>query len=197
LVSCPSCGTETVQSMVFCHSCGQRVVPEAGGMQATSSPPSGGPAQIPNPHRTRNVAIVAVILVLAVAGLIFVLDGGLSNHTQTVVVASGAAVVPRAFYRYDAFTVPSGAGNPVLSGSFTVNGDFHNQITVLVMSQADFAIWQSGVAVQNYSDSGQVSGASLEVPLSAGQSYVIVFWNTFSTVSATNIFGTITLTFTG
>jgi len=197
LASCPSCGTEIVQNTIFCRSCGRRLVPEAGGMQATSAPPSGRPAQDPNPHRTRNAAIVAVIVIIAVAGLIFALGGGLSNHTQTVVIASGAAVVPPAFYRYDAFTVPSGAGNPVLSGSLTANGDFNNQITVLVMSQADFASWQSGVAVQNYYDSGQVSGASLDVPLSAGQSYVIVFWNTFSTVSATNIFGTITLTYTG
>jgi len=134
-------------------------------------------------------------LILAAAGFFFGLEGGLSSHTQTVVVASGAAVVPPAYYRYDTFSVPAGVGNPVLSGSFTASGDFNNQITVLVMSQAGFSSWQTGVAVKTYYDSGQVSGATVDVPLAAGQIYVVVFWNTFSTVSATNIFGTITLTY--
>jgi len=194
LATCPSCGNEIGQSTVFCRYCGQRLAAPANGIQPIAGS-FGGPVVLPGSHRGRNIAIVALVLILAAAGLFFVLGGGLSNHTQTVVVASGAAVVPPAYYRYDIFSVPAGVGNPVLSGSFTANGDFNNQITVLVMSQADFSSWQRDVAVKTYYNSGQVSGATVDVPLVAGQTYVVVFWNTFSTVSATNIFGTITLTY--
>ncbi|MDA4137399.1 MAG: zinc ribbon domain-containing protein [Thaumarchaeota archaeon] len=188
---CPACGSAIEPDAAFCPVCGRslsRAVPVAAVPAATT-------AAVGRSHLRRN-ALVLIIAVVVIAAALLVLGGGVLRTSHTQVVAGGYAVIPEGYFSSRNFSIPAGASNAVVSGSFQASGDFNNQITVLIMSQADFLVWQQGTQVQTYYDSGQVTGASVSVPLPAGNQYVVVFDDTFTGAASTAITGQLTLSYT-
>lgn len=146
-------------------------------------------------HRRRNTAVLVVIAVVIIAAALL-LGGGLFPAHHSQVIASGYSVIPEGHFTDTVFSVPVGASDPVVTGIFTASGDFNNQITVLIMSAADFQSWENGVQVVPYYNSGQVSGASVSVPLPAGNYYVVVYYDTFAGAASTVVTGQLTLSYT-
>jgi hypothetical protein len=148
-------------------------------------------------HFKRNALLVIIVALAVAAAALWLLGGGLFQAPHTEVVASGYAVIPEGYYTDTAFSVPAGATHALVSGSFTASGDSDNQITVLIMSQANFQNWEQGIHVEVYYDSGQVSGASVSVALPPGSEYAVVYDNTFTGAASTVISGQLTLSYDG
>jgi ribosomal protein L40E len=144
------------------------------------------------------IVIVAVIVVgIYFSGLFSDSGGGLPfvpNQYKTSIL-SGSITINAGSYTYYRFSIPTGANNPTLSGSFTASGGSGNDIKVYVMSDTDFTNWKNGHTANVHYNSGQKTTDKLNVSLSSGR-YVLVFDNTFSLLTAKTVYGEIGVTYT-
>ena len=179
---------------------------------AAPSVPSPTPSQAvvaPGPkgqsHTTRNIIIaVVVVLIILIIGVPFALgfysgvsgNGGIYPSSHSVSIVSGSVAVNANSYTSYQFSVPSGATNVVVSGTFTASGGSGNDIRVYIMTQTDFTNWQNGHQANAYYNSGQVTTDTPNVSLPAGQTYVLVFDNTYSLLSSKTVSAQISLTYT-
>ncbi len=155
-------------------------------------------------HAARNVAIaIFVIAVIAVsyvaldsAGIMVVQKSTVMSVTYSTTetpqsssnnIVNGLITVSPGNYEYYQVSVPAGAYNVQLSGTFTASGGSGNDIIVSVMDQTDFVNWQNGHQASTYYDSGQVTTDSFSVTLPAGAIYYLVYSNEFSIISTKNV----------
>jgi endogenous inhibitor of DNA gyrase (YacG/DUF329 family) len=220
--NCPVCNKTISSENNFCPYCAadlraQKAMPRQTsstqgwtGTPQPSPPPyvTSTPAIIPRKsHTARNVGIglillIGIIAIVLVASGIFANNGNSGNGPfsptqQTVNVVSGSVAVNALTHTDYSFTVPSGVSNPVLQGSFTASGGSGNDIKVYVMDQTDYVNWENGHQASTYYNSGQVTTGNIDVALSAGGTYYIVFDNTFSIFSSKTVSAQINLTYSG
>lgn len=196
---CPSCGKEVQEGNLFCPFCGKAlssVTPSPS--PSTSSQPSQPYQTTPQrnstmSHTARNVAIaIAVLLVIIIAVVVAVSlmnsnGGSIIPTTHTTNIVNGLVTVNANSYEYYTFTVPSGASNIQVSGSFTASGGSGNDIKVYVFDQSDFVNWQNGHAASAYYQSGQTTTGTISATLPSSGTYVLVYDNTFSIISQKNV----------
>jgi hypothetical protein len=143
------------------------------------------------------VVVVAVILIFAFISLSGMFGGSFFPFRRhyTVTLLSGSMAVNAPSYSYVQFEVPNGATDVTVTGNFVASGGMGNDIKVYIMSSTDFLNWQNGHQASAYYDSGKVTAGDLSLSLPAGQSYYLIFDNTFSIISGKTVSGTITLTY--
>ncbi|MGC8622315.1 MAG: emp24/gp25L/p24 family protein [Caldisphaera sp.] len=163
-------------------------------------------------HTTRNVGIIAiVIIVVLIVGISAAMIAGSNDNsgynsgatssgptyvTQTVTIFSGSAAVNPGSYYAISFSVPSNAINVQLSGSLTASGGSGNDVRVYVMDSTNYINWQNGHSASAYYTTGQETAFNINVGLPDGAgTYYVVFDNTFSIISSKTVTGTITLTY--
>jgi hypothetical protein len=137
--------------------------------------------------------LVGVILIIIVFAAFIALDNGGGNSgsifptTHTVNLVNGLVTINANYYEYYTFTIPSGASNIQVSGSFTASGGSGNDIKVLILDQSDFTNWQNGHSAQTYYQSGQETTGTISATLPTSGTYVLVYDNTFSLISQKNV----------
>ncbi len=133
--------------------------------------------------RTRFLAILlGIILVAVVAG--FAVNSLLHPRVTLPVVNDVIVVNPGTNQTFTA-AVPQGATNARLTGTFTASGGSGNDIKVYVLAGPGNLLYNSG----------QVSTGNIDVSLSSGLTYTLVFDNTFSAVSQKTVNASATLSF--
>jgi hypothetical protein len=104
-----------------------------------------------------------------------------TSHTFQVV--NGIANVKADTYVDYPITVPSGALNISVSGTFTASGGSGNDIKVYIFDSTNFGNYKNGKDFTDIYQSGQVTSASITAnPLSSG-TYYLVLDNKFSTTA--------------
>jgi hypothetical protein len=105
-------------------------------------------------------------------------------HAETITDGS-IAIKPHGFASFKV-SVPEGAIDVGVSGQFEANGRADNDVQVLLLTESEFAVWQSGYGTSPFYDSGKVSKAEMQavLPSRAGE-YYLVFSNKPSRVEKT------------
>jgi len=206
-VFCPSCGKQVQEDNNFCPYCSKPLHVASTYQQPAVQPvPQPPPSQQPythspsnSSHTGRNIAIgiiVGIFLIVIVVTSIGYMsslnsNGGGGNGflptTHNVNIVNGLVTVNSNGYEDYTFTVPSGASNIQISGSFTASGGSGNDIKVLVLTQSDFVNWANGHSSQCYYQSGQETTGTISASLPASGTYVLVYDNTFSILSQKNV----------
>jgi hypothetical protein len=202
---CPKCGKEIQADVAFCPYCGQdlRVTPSQlkSVSPSTPSPQTYGHSKS---NRTRNIVIGVVVLIVIITIVFALIGSGAGNifssstytpTRHTVTLLSGSVAVNALSYSYVQFDVPSGATDVTVIGNFVASGGMGNDIKVYIMSSTDFVNWKNGHQASAYYNSGKVTTSNLNLSLPPGQSYYLVFDNSYSIISSKTVSGTITLTY--
>ena len=166
-----------------------------------TQPPSYQPS-----HAGRNVVIAIVIIVVvivaavAAVGSIFFFTAinrsSMLRQIQSQNIVNGLITVQAGSYNYYAFTVPAGAANIHVVGTFTATGGGGNDIVVYIMDQTDFVNWSNRHQSTAYYNSGQLTTESFDIDLGPGISYDLVYSNIFSAFTSKNVQTTANLFYT-
>ncbi len=115
----------------------------------------------------------------------------------TVYLFNGSTSVDAGYFDYVPFDVPNNVMNVTVTGNFTSSGGLGNDIEVFIMNSTQYDSWYNGNQTSVYYDSGQVISVKISnLKLPAGQSYYLIFDNSFSYISGKTVTGEIILTFT-
>ncbi|HYY91412.1 MAG TPA: emp24/gp25L/p24 family protein [Candidatus Dormibacteraeota bacterium] len=127
---------------------------------------------------------VAVIVVAVIVGAVFAANMYLLHPVvNTPLVNQTVSVAPGTTQKFT-FNVPAGATNARVTGTFSTAGGSGNDIIVYITN--------NGTTIYN---STQVSATNFAINLNPGQTYSMVFDNTFSTVSVKDVSAQATLTY--
>lgn len=197
---CPSCGKQVQEGNVFCPFCGKALsnAPPNPSPPTISqpSPPYQNPPQQRNSaksHTARNVAVGIAVLLLVIIAVVVAVSlmnsngGSIIPTTHTTNVVNGLVTVNAGSYEDYTFTVPSGASNIQVTGSFTASGGSGNDIKVYIFDQSDFVNWENGHTANTYYQSGQTTTGTISATLPSSGTYVLVYDNTFSIISQKNV----------
>lgn len=155
----------------------------------------------------RNVGIGLIVLLVLAAGGYFTLNSAgisvvqvktvtlttvTSSTTETTTgvttnIVNGNIGVSAGQYQDYQVTVPAGAYNAQLTGSFRASGGSGNDIIVYVLDQTNFVNWQNGHQVSAEYNSGQLTTSTFSLNLPASGTYYLVYSNTFSTFSSKTV----------
>jgi len=148
-------------------------------------------------HAARNNAIVVasiIVLVVVVGGF---WAGWWSRPTRYVSnLVNGLLTINGGGYQWYQFTVPSGASDIQVSGSFTASGGSGNDIRIYILDSTSFVNWKNGHSVGTYYNSGQMTTGTISATLPSGETYYLVYDNTFSLFSQKNVNTWATLNYT-
>jgi hypothetical protein len=128
------------------------------------------------------LAIIVVIAAVVVAGL--VANQALHPPVSTSIVSNTITVAPGTTQKFT-FSVPAGASNARISGTFSATGGSGNDIIGYVLDSYGNVLYNSG----------QVTTGNFNVNLTPGSNYSLVFDNTFSTVSSKTVTAQATLNY--
>jgi zinc-ribbon domain len=204
---CPSCGKQVQENNSFCPYCGKTLsfnnVPSPPPIQSAPQQPQPSPYHVSKPihnsHAGRNIAIgvlalifVSFIIAFAASSYLDSLNSsgggnGIFQTTHTTNIVNGLVTVNAGTYETYTFTVPSGASNVQVSGSFTASGGSGNDVRIFILAQSDFVNWANGHSSQCYYQSGQTSTGTISASLPTSGTYVLVYDNTFSVFSQKNV----------
>ena len=97
-----------------------------------------------------------------------------TEHAETITDGS-IAIKPHGFATYRV-AVPEGAIDVGLTGEFEASGRADNEVQVLVLTDSEFVVWQSGYATSPFYDSGKVCKADMQasLPSRAGTYYLVL-----------------------
>ena len=155
----------------------------------------------PTPRRKRHIFLKVLLLIFVVFAVWVLVGGGpfaqgvrsiVGWKADVVVLDKSFTVRPRVF-RYYKFSVSEGAKETVVGHfeSAAVNeaeasgGGDDNSIEVLIMTETEFATWQTGKQARVVFESGRVAKGTLHTDLPvAGETYYLVFSNKSSTTTA-------------
>ncbi|MGD0329192.1 MAG: hypothetical protein ABSB40_01955 [Nitrososphaeria archaeon] len=113
----------------------------------------------------------------------------------TVYLFNGSTSVDAGYFDYAPFKVPYNVMNVTVTGNLTASGELGNDIEVYIMSTSQFDSWYNGNQISAYYNSGVVISANISVSIPAGQSYYMIFDNSFSLTAGKTVSGQITLTY--
>jgi hypothetical protein len=182
--------------MPFCPKC-DRAVPE----NVSYCPHCETPIRAPPPpqtsqkvsHTWRNIAIVVIVIIVCA---IILSTPGIISPEHTINIVNGLIIVDTLSYNCYGFTIPSGASNAHVSGTFTVSGGSGNDIVVFIMDSSNFNNWKNGYSASTYYNSGLLTTSSFDVSLPAGELYYLVYSNIYSALSSKNVQTTVNLYYT-
>ena len=130
------------------------------------------------------MGVAVLILVAVLVGAVFAANTYLLHPiVNTTVVNQTVSVAPGTTQKFT-FNIPAGATNSHVAGTFSTTGGSGNDIIVYI-SNNETTIYNST----------QVSAANFNINLNPGQTYSIVFDNTFSTISVKDVSAQATLTY--
>lgn len=127
--------------------------------------------------------LTGIVILVVVVGLI-VSYAFLLHPLQTITVVNTQITVSPGTSQRFSFSVPSGATNAHVHGSFSAAGGSGNDIIVHVKDSGGY----------DYYNSGQVTTSNFDVNLYAG-SYTLVFDNTFSALTTKTVQAQATLNY--
>lgn len=205
---CPKCGSENPEQARFCYKCGYDLstLSQFPTKIPTNQNQSNTGIQITptrKSHVLKNlvIALVVIFAILAISEMwLSSIRGptgsaGIIPTQKSISILSGSIKVNPLSQSSYSFSVPNAVLNPVISGSFSVSGGSGNDINVYIMSSQDYSSWKNGNQVYPNYNSGRVSSGNINLQLSPGQAYYIIFDNTFSLISSKTVSGQITLTY--
>jgi hypothetical protein len=203
-ILCSKCGSSNDDEDIYCGSCGALLgprhtsspLPDQTPQLMKSLPPAPSPRYL---NRTRNIVIgfVAVIIVVVVAIALISTKGAgpIAGQSHTLNIVSGSLTVDKSGYVIYQFTVPAGATNSQIKGSFTVTAQGGSGIQVYVLDDVNLFIWgasHGNATVSDYYKSGQVTSGIINIRLSPG-TYYLIFDNTFSGLNTKDVQANVSL----
>jgi hypothetical protein len=103
-------------------------------------------------------------------------------------IANGAFDIAARTFKPITVTVPAGVANPRIEGTFTASGGSGDDIEVTVLEQSQFLNWQNRHQFTPIYQSGRITADRIRISLPANPaSYVMVFSNRFSLLSAKGV----------
>ncbi len=144
------------------------------------------PAQRAQPVKSRRkiwVTVLVIVLVVGGFGAVLALNA-IAHPAQNVSVVNGTVNVSPGLTRSFTFTVPSGATNAHVIGSFSASGGSGNDVTVYVNDSYGGILYIRGY----------VSTGNFDVQLGSGYTYSLIFDNA-STVSTKTVQAQATLSY--
>jgi len=190
---CANCSKSIFPSARFCSNCGsaiaaRTVIAVADGQSAAAATMASETIYLGG-NRSRSPGRLALWLlaaiVLCVLAWVAATDNSVASgikpylttaHAETIAEGS-VAIKPNGFVSYK-LTVPDGAIDVAVTGQFDTSGRAEKDIQVLLLTDAEFVIWQGGYAISPYYDSGHVSRSTLQAPLpSRPATYYLIFSN--------------------
>jgi len=120
------------------------------------------------------------------------------NNTVTffiIYLFNGSVSVDPGYFDYTPFNVTAGGMNVTVTGNFSASGGTGNDIEVYIMNSTQYNSWYNGNQTSVYYDSGQVTASNISLSLPPGQSYYLIFDNSFSSISSKTVSGEIKLTY--
>jgi hypothetical protein len=118
--------------------------------------------------------VIIIVVVGVVASLIMQ-----SPRVYTITIFNDQETVSARTYTPHPFSIPSGASNSSVSGTFTAQGDSDNDIKIYIIDDASFGNYTNNNDFSYFYYSGQIHSASFSVNLSSGD-YDLVLDNKFS-----------------
>lgn len=156
---------------------------------------AGPPSKPKEKSHSKQLAFLALAFIIGVVGAILIIQS--LPSTKIVNLVNGLITVNALGYEYYPFSVPSGATNVHVQGSFTASGGSGNDIIVYIMDSTSFVNWQNGHQVNVYYNSGQYTTSHFDVALPSGSGfYYLVYSNTFSLLSQKNVNTQVNLLYT-
>ena len=151
---CPSCGKQIQENNSFCTNCGKPLTfnnsfqtqPTVPTPQPQQSTQNYAPKPVHTSHAGRNIAIglfalVIISLIIAFGASSYLASlnssgggNGIFQTTHTTNIVNGLITVNANTYETYTFTIPSGASNIQVSGSFTASGGSGNDVKVDISS---------------------------------------------------------------
>ena len=125
------------------------------------------------------------MIIIVVVGVVIASLSMLSPSVYTITIFNDQETVYARTYTPHPFSIPSGASNSSVSGTFTAQGDSDGDIKVYIIDSANFGNYTNnvqGIVQGDFSYlyySGQIHTASFNVNLSSGN-YYLVLDNMFS-----------------
>jgi hypothetical protein len=113
----------------------------------------------------------------------------------TQVLARGNFVVPPTSYRMVTFTVPQGATEVRVRGTFAAFGGSGNDVQVLVASPLEFQNWINGHQAQAFYSTGKVTNGTINIDDLPPGDYVLAFSNKFSAFTRKQVTAQVTLSY--
>jgi hypothetical protein len=144
------------------------------------------------------IVLIVVVVVAVVAGIVAFgffaarVSNTISREQVTNIANGQMAVAPGTSIAYQ-MTIPVGASNIYVTGTFSASGGTGNNVEILVMDQFDYVNWHSGSASSAIYDSGQVTTGNISAHLPSSGIYYLVYSNTFSTTTQKNVQTTVYL----
>lgn len=176
---CANCGTPASTSVVI-------TVGDGGSAAAAATAYEPLPWQY-RPTRTRRRLLVwlAVLAAVGAIGWIAATDNPIRPLVKEFVITAHSEVItdgsiaikPHGFISYKV-NVPEGAIDVAVNGQFDASGRAENDVQVLLLTESEFVIWQSGYATSPFYDSGRVARDDLQASLpSRSGTYYLIFSN--------------------
>ena len=196
---CTKCRTTLPAGSQFCLKCGQPVTSEAIDVTASTVPAKVLTVGVPPIRKKRKRPVATWVLLLFLIGIVWwiavsgnpsakELRDEIAGARTQVIVETPFSVKPRSFAYYK-FAVPPGAVSVAVTGQFntTVTGPINlakgadSNIEGYVLTEAAFAVWQSGYSTSTHYESGRVKQGTINAALPSGTGvYYLVFSNKFS-----------------
>src|SRR4030067_335306 len=146
-------------------------------------------------HTARKSAVTIALLIISILLTIGLwTEWNRPTHYVSNLV-NGLLTINGGSYQYYQFTVPSGASDIQVSGTFTASGGSGNDSKVYVLDSTSFVNWKNGHTVSTYYKSGQLATATISATLPSGGTYYLVYDNTFSVFSQKHVHTHATLSF--
>jgi hypothetical protein len=146
--------------------------------------------------RNIGILVLAVVVIVVIVALASMGGGGIVPQQHTANIVNGLITVGAGSYNDYQFSIPAGASGASIQGSFTASGGSGNDVIVYVMDSTDFTNWANGHSASAFYNSGQETTGTISAPLTAGETYYLVYDNTFSIISSKNVQTTVNLTYT-
>ena len=149
--------------------------------------------------------IISLILLTALSGLFVGCGGGWGGgggggggvvyqpvlHSSNLV--NGIITVdPGGYYRVR-FSVTSTMTDAAVVGSFTASGGSGNDIETYILDDMAFTNWINGHTVNTLYNSGRITVAEINTPITTPGTYYLVFNNEFSTFASKEVTTTVNL----
>ncbi len=139
-----------------------------------------------------SLVVAIVVIIMAVAGLMIFLTQNQLHPSPTPLrnyIVNDNITVNAGSYTYFNFSLSNSANvYPTVTGTFIASSEESMErplIRVCVMTEANFIAWQNQNSAETIYDSAFVHNGTISADLSMNGAYVLVYDNTFDSISKT------------